>query len=1143
MNEGSDQVEKILKICQEANQQLFIAMPWWSDDDIGRQIRQAVEAAARRGIEVRVQIRPDHSNRRTIQALKSCGVHVTALPQLHGKAVCSEQEHAHITLNFFNKDALKNINFADFSKDQAKIEEFSNQFREREHEVFGRLDGPELPTDAKDLIEEIDIQDALPYSKLNPLQSLCARHALYGEENLLVIAPTGSGKTLVGILGLLSAAIRQDAKAVWLVPSRALAKEITTNLQSLNHTKLKALHLLGGEDAQNELLNQHNLWICTTEKFESILRRQSASKITNQVYTIVIDEIHLLADKTRGALIESIIARIKDQAPYPRIIGLSATLDNDEEFAGWFNARVLKSIWKPNRLNKEVISYQADRREDFRITNKRREEIVIQTLRSINIDREKKGATLVFCRSKNQCFKQAVSLLRDLTGVEDHLRGVDTRQPPSGEAAALLFQHGIGLHFTGYNKSKESLQKFNEAEIDYLFSTTGLAQGVNTSAKIVVISETTLGWDEPLEINQANQMLGRAGRGEGNEGWGIIICPEYEKEKWSEGIDKNSKVKSAMSNKLVDVILAEISLKNIQSSSEAKAWYSKTFQAFCDRTSQEIEHKLEDAISFLLQEGLVLLGGDGGLEVSRFGSACIRFMTDIDSSIKLVNALRSMTPTEDIEWNEMQLILAVSQAMKCEDFSALKEVQSFKDIANECIGRYRLSKNDSMPNFMLNLIAIDLLLYCRDKIGGLPDELLAIKNKCIYYVPDNVPRYLALITQIGALANNPWIIMCAYDVSKRIIWHDLSPSPERGASRIIGFIESLIADKLHLKSELAKAWKRAKMYKILTPDRIPERQKSLSFCSNSTRVRDGVHNIFRVEKLSIEYLDSDGTIRISNFPEGTLETFARVDSSCGSNQKFLDKSTTLDIKLPITNKECEDYSVLVYSSTRNDRILFCKTMRISKELDGDPEVQLVEMFKSLSSSLPEVTIARKQSGIRKFLREKLMGPMPHFDEFAEAVAKKDYLAEISSIFRFANDTDAMTAWRINDLINELIELCPSLDSAPFEFHSVANTIRNKAGSILDRELTKASLGINCGLDMGLAYNKNGGSVYALLRQDTGWGLFQNIPSHHAYHVKAIFPGSLAGGIQIMARPGQAQEAFTPSYAWANAYSFYEVPLI
>lgn len=846
-----------------------------------------------------------------------------------------------------------------------------------------------------------------------------------------------------------------------------------------------------------------------------------------------------MADNTRGALIESIIARIKDQAPYPRIIGLSATLDNDEEFAGWFNARVLKSNWRPNRLNKEVISYQADRREDFRITNKRREDKVVQTLRDINIDPEKKGATLVFCRSKNQCFKQAISLLRCLTGVEDHLHGVDTRQPPSSAAADLLLQHGIGLYFTGYNGSRETLQKFNKAEIDYLFSTTGLAQGVNTAAKTVVIGDTTLGLNTPLGLNQANQMLGRAGRGEGNEGWGIIICPEYEKEKWSEGIDKNSKVESAMSNKLIDVILAEISLKNIQSSSEAKAWYSKTFQAFCDQSTQDIEEKLESTISFLLKEGLVLLGEDGGLEVSKFGSACIRLMTDIDSSIQLVNALRSITPTEDIEWNERQLILAVSQSMRCEDFSALKELQSFQDIARECIDRYRLTKNSVMPDYTLNLIAIDLFLYCRDRIGRLPDELLAIKNKC-YYVPDSIPRYLALISQIGPLANNPWIIMCAHDVSKRIIWHQLSPRPDRGASRIIGFIESLVDDQLLLKPKLTKAWQVAMKKNLFTPDSIPEGTRKLSISSNETRVRDGVHNIFRREKLSIEYIDSGDTIRVSNFPEGTLETFARVDSSCGSSQKFLDKSTTLEIKLPITNKEREDYSLLVYSATRNDRILFSETMQITKELDGDPEVQLVEMFKSLSSSLPEVTIARKQSGIRKFLREKLLGPMPHFDEFAEAVAKKDYLAEIASIFRFANDTDAMTAWRINDIINELIELRPSLDSAPFEFQSVANTIRDKTGSILDRELTKASLGINSGLDMGLAYNKNGGSVYALFRQDTGWGLFQNIPSHHAYHVKAIFPGSLTGGIQIMARPEQAREAFTPSYAWANAYSFREV---
>lgn len=379
--------------------------------------------------------------------------------------------------------------------------------------------------------------------------------------------------------------------------------------------------------------------------------------------------------------------------------------------------------------------------------------------------------------------------------------------------------------------------------------------------------------------------------------------------------------------------------------------------------------------------------------------------------------------------------------------------------------------------------------------------------------------------------------MCAHDVSKRINWHGLRPRPERGSSRIIGFIESL-SDPLLLRSNLPEAWKMAQEKNISSPDRIPKGTKRFSFCTNKERVQDGIHNTFCVDRITIEYIDSDDSIRVSNLPEGTLETFARVDSSCGSSQKFADRASTLDIKLPVTNKEVEDYSILVYSATRNDRILFSETKQITKEIDSSPEEQLKKMFEILSTSLPQVTIAKKQHGIRKFLREKLFGPMPHSDEFAEAIAKKDYLSEIASIFRFANEADAMTAWRINDLINETIALKSSFESAPFEFQSVANTIGTREGSILDRELVKASLGINCGLEMGLAYDSGGGSIYALFRQDSGWGLFQNIPSHRTHHLRAVCPESLAGSMRAMTRPTQTKEASTPSYAWANAYSFY-----
>ena len=192
-------------------------------------------------------------------------------------------------------------------------------------------------------------------------------------------------------------------------------------------------------------------------------------------------------------------------------------------------------------------------------------------------------------------------------------------------------------------------------------------------------------------------MLGRAGRGEGNEGWGIIICPEYEKEKWTKGIDKSSKATSAISNCLIEVILAEISLHNIKSRDEAKHWYSRTFQAFCNQENQSITTKIDEAISFLLEEGLALTGDDGALEISKFGSACIRLMTDIESSIQLIKSLSLITPTEDIEWNEMQVVHAVSKALRAENISHLQEIELFQALANECIEKYKLKTAGDPP--------------------------------------------------------------------------------------------------------------------------------------------------------------------------------------------------------------------------------------------------------------------------------------------------------------------------------------------------------------------------------------------------------------------------------------------------------------
>ena len=1138
MEKTNNDFEKIINICINARQELLIGVPWWWDDEAGRAIRNEAIKAINRGVSVKVFIRPAKQNQRTINKLRDSGAEVTLIPTTHFKAICSEEERGVLNANFFNKDTFENINFATFSRDESDIRETRERFKKTEVKTYLQLDGPEIDTRASDLIEEPEIYNSIPHTNLNPLQSYCARHALYGEDNLLVIAPTGAGKTDVGILGLLSAVIKHDAKGVWLVPSRALAKEVTQKIKKLNNKNIRVLSLVGGEEAPNELLTQHNIWICTTEKFESIFRRKSASQIVDRIYTIVIDEVHLLADKGRGALIESLIARIKEQAPYPRIIGLSATLENDEEFAGWFNARLLKSKWKPSILNKEILAYKADTREKYFIKDERRSKLLMNKLIDIKDNPRLNGATLIFCRSKAKCLRHAIELLRKLKGEEELLQGINTKQEPSNEAKLLLQSSGIGIHYSGYKESHDFLNKFNNKKIEFLFSTTGLAQGVNTSAKTVIISETTIAKDTPLSLNTVNQMLGRAGRKPGEEGFGIIICPEYELEKWSEGIEKSSEVKSVLSAKLIEIILAEIALNNIKSSNEAKSWYLQTFQAFCNQDSLNTGKRIDETISYLLKEGLIKLGEDGGLIISTFGEACIRLMTDIECSIKLIKSLRTITSSSEASWNEMQLIRAVALSMNSNNYTGLENIQSYKDIAEEFIKKYKINKEDETPKEILNLIAIDLLLYDRDRIFTLPKELDALRNRCLYYVPENVTRYFALIHQTILGSSSPWICMCANDISKRIKWHSLNPKPGRGSSRIIGFIESL-TNPLEPTSTFQQAWEASQKKMFLHPGCIPKNAPAFSFCRDKAKAKKAINNIFNLEDLDINYVSSIDSIRIANFPESTREIFARVDSSCGTTQKLAKKATAIEIKLPITNKLEEVYSVLIYASTPQDKILFSNTQSISKSLVKTTEGQLEDIFVSLLPAIPEVYIARRKKGIRSFLREKILGPFPDLDEFSEAIAKKDYLSEISAIFRLSDDTDSMTAWRINDLINQVISLKSSMDRPPFEFQSVANTLRNKSGTILEREMVKAAIGINCGLDMGLAYNPNGGSIYALYREELSWSVFQNLPSDQSRNLHGIYPINLSGSIASSRRPTAKKPSKTPDYSWSDSFSFPE----
>ena len=137
-----------------------------------------------------------------------------------------------------------------------------------------------------------------------------------------------------------------------MVPLKALANEKLKEYQQLfSNTNYNIAKAVGEVDSDSEYLAKYNLLILTTEKLDSLLRHRI--KWLQEVKTVIIDEIHLLNDPSRGPTLEIIITLIK-MLIKPQIIGLSATIGNPKELADWLEAELVMDSWRPVELKKGI---------------------------------------------------------------------------------------------------------------------------------------------------------------------------------------------------------------------------------------------------------------------------------------------------------------------------------------------------------------------------------------------------------------------------------------------------------------------------------------------------------------------------------------------------------------------------------------------------------------------------------------------------------------------------------------------------------------------------------------------------------------------------------------------------------------------
>lgn len=205
--------------------------------------------------------------------------------------------------------------------------------------------------------EQYNILKDESITKLRPSQEKAIKAGLLKNKNLLICTPTASGKTLIAELAMINNL--KKGKSIYVVPLKALAMEKYKDFNN-KYNKLAEIAIsIGDLDSSEPRLNNKDIILCTAEKLDSLLRHNIPW--VRDIKTIIIDEIHLINDPSRGPTLEIILTMLK-KVTKAQIIGLSATIGNPEKLAEWLEAELVQDNWRPVELKKGVF---LDNKIDF----------------------------------------------------------------------------------------------------------------------------------------------------------------------------------------------------------------------------------------------------------------------------------------------------------------------------------------------------------------------------------------------------------------------------------------------------------------------------------------------------------------------------------------------------------------------------------------------------------------------------------------------------------------------------------------------------------------------------------------------------------------------------------------------------------
>ena len=399
---------------------------------------------------------------------------------------------------------------------------------------------------------------------------------------MLVAAPTGSGKTIVGEFAV-HLAIATGRKCFYTTPIKALSNQKFADLVARYGDK--SVGLLTGDNSIN---GEAPVVVMTTEVLRNML--YARSRTLTGLGFVVMDEVHYLADRFRGAVWEEVIIGLPESVA---VVSLSATVSNAEEFGAWLTevrggTTTIVEERRPVPLHQHVlvgrrlfplfedrerasageggqVNRQLERmaREDVQLSRVakghlpkggRRPRSRHRTPGRVELveklDAEGLLPAIVFVFSRNGCdaaVQQVMDARIALTSAEERAEiaaAVDAAcaHLPEDDLHVLGYYEfrdaltrGIASHHAGMLPTfKECVEElFSAGLVKVVFATETLALGINMPARTVVIERLTK-WNGEAHVDvtpgEYTQLTGRAGRrGIDIEGHGVVL--------WQPGLD------------------------------------------------------------------------------------------------------------------------------------------------------------------------------------------------------------------------------------------------------------------------------------------------------------------------------------------------------------------------------------------------------------------------------------------------------------------------------------------------------------------------------------------------------------------------------------------------------------------------------